>query len=85
MTTASTEKKQPIVTAESNLNGKTDRKAREPKTKANYDQVLAQISGLDFNERVDLARALKSMIHSELSDMQAKATKATEDVKDLNL
>ena len=75
----------PLVTAETNLNGKKDRKPRESKKKSNYDQVLGQVQGLDFADRVELAKELKRMIHGELSDLQTQASKFADAVKDLNL
>lgn len=76
--------KPPVVSADTDISGKKQRKVKEPK-KANYNEILSLVSGLDFNDRVELAKELKRMIHGELSDMQTRAAKASEVVKDLNL
>lgn len=74
--------KTPVVQADTDISGKQNRKASQPKP-MNYDQVLAQAGALNLNDKTELVKELKRQINSEVSDLQTSAAKATELTKGL--
>jgi divalent metal cation (Fe/Co/Zn/Cd) transporter len=67
--------KEPVVTAESNLNGKKDRKAREIK-KASAADVCILANSLSLEDRALVCKELEKSVKEEINKIREKADSA---------